>query len=106
MGLQRKYRCKNCGYSVLTAAGRARGFEAITDTFTCNCCHEIVDIVIGYVDPDQEIERFLKNEASSYLKCGSCGSQDIDLWNIENKLCPKCNSPIEIDSKAEFKYWD
>ena len=47
MGIKNTYKCNKCNYTVLTSAGKDRGFIAVVDTFICKRCNNIVDVVLA-----------------------------------------------------------
>jgi DNA-directed RNA polymerase subunit RPC12/RpoP len=105
MGFQKTYKCSKCEYTTLTAGGRTRGFEVITDSFVCNQCKEIVDIVIDNVD-EEFIHDWTREAINREIVCPKCNSLDIKKWDVQSRICPKCNSEMEVKLSGEFIYWD
>lgn len=105
MGFQKTYRCSKCDYSVLTAGGRTRGFEIITDSFVCNKCKEIVDIAIDNVE-QEFIYEWAQETKSKDIFCPKCNCTDIEKWNVQTYNCPKCNSVMTAELSGDFIYWD
>ena len=113
MGTSYAFKCNNCNYSVLTSGKKDIGMRAVTDTYICNSCNEIVDVLVGLHG-----ETFLKEEIwirkeqdetideSEFYKCPECDSEDITKWNTTKKPCPKCNGKMKIDKKGEVMMWD
>jgi predicted RNA-binding Zn-ribbon protein involved in translation (DUF1610 family) len=85
----------------MTSAGRDSGMLALTDTYYCDSCDEIVDVLIGHsgmVTSD--------NSHKKYKKCPKCGKTVHFKWDTIAKPCPKCKDKMEIDPKGRYVRWD
>ena len=98
----------------MTSGGHDVGLLAVTDTYICNSCKEIVDVSVGLYG-----KTYLKEEISSvkrgdefmddmdFYLCPSCNSDsDLIKWNIKTKPCPKCTGKMKKDSDGEMLLWD
>lgn len=39
-------------------------------------------------------------------ECRNCGGKHFELWDNENKPCPKCGTRLKIDPNGMFMNWD
>ena len=88
----RTYKCRKCGYKVLT---EPQGHYALMSgsyyNFKCTKCKEIVSVRsddIGHQGWD--------------LHCPKCGADNNHLfsWNPVEGHCPKCNRKMYLDEEA------
>ncbi len=98
MGTLYTFKCNKCKYSVQTSGQLDYGMVAVTDSYICNTCKRIVDVLVGLGG-----EKFTKDEIlvrkkrmmnlmiSNFHLCTECGSDDITEWDITSKPCPKCD---------------
>lgn len=113
MGTSFTFRCNKCTYSVLTSGKHDVGMLAVTDTYICSSCNEIVDVLVGLRG-----ETFLKEEIQDktievddindfeFYSCPKCNSKDIIEWDRKRKPCPKCNGKMKKDKNDEMFLWD
>lgn len=126
MGFKQSLICPNCNYKSFTSAGPDRGFTTWTNTFICEDCKSISDLVIRdnrVIDDDLNIENYEKwkqkeentriqynllydiedkfsNQQDSYPSYEKWKEEQESLkGRIFNKKCAKCGS-----SKLEL--WD
>ena len=113
MGTSYTFRCNKCNYSVQTSGKHDVGMLAVTDTFICNSCREIVDVLVGLrgetflkeeikdkIKPDTDIKDF------EFYSCPECNSKDIVKWDSKRKPCAKCNGTMKKDNKGSIILWD
>ena len=113
MGSLYTFKCNKCNYSVQTSGEHDVGMVAVTNTYVCNSCKEIVDVLIGLHG-----ETFLKEEIRikkeqdrsldgvEFYRCPQCGSDNITEWDTQGKSCPKCHGNMSIDENGEIILWD
>ena len=113
MGTSYTFNCNKCNYSVQTSGKHDVGMHAVTDTYVCNSCKEIVDVLVGLHG-----ETFLKEkihllklqddflDESEFYSCPECGLVDIIEWDKKKKPCPKCGGKMKIDKNGEIILWD
>jgi len=111
MGISKTYTCDNCGYSVLTSAGLDWGFFAVTDTYKCLECEEIVDVPVGsdgkkIFKKDLRAQGLLDENHSKFYICPRCSSEKLKKWNKRTRPCPKCNSQMNWDKTKGIVLWD
>lgn len=99
MGRRHDWICGDCSYSVVTSAGRDRGFFAMTETFVCLDCKEIVDGIIG-----EQPTRMGKVEAKE-PHCPKCEGNNLIVWDLSKKPCPKCGHELKL-GKTRMEFWD
>jgi DNA-directed RNA polymerase subunit RPC12/RpoP len=112
MGQKSTYRCNLCEYTVLTSGGHDYGFSAVTDTYICRNCREIVDVLVGVDGETYTIEE-AKNiktpnrTSGNFYKCPKCKS-DIHIikWNTKRKPCPRCMGTLILDKEGNYILWD
>ena len=113
MGQSRTYKCNQCGYSVLTSGGLDYGFVAVTNTYICKSCKEVVDVTIGKhgkVFKKSEIAAKAKDDFfdMSYYVCPQCESgKHLIKWSKTKRPCPKCDEgKMDVDPKGDMIMWD
>lgn len=86
MGQLLKYKCKQCGYSLLAhRQGHYSLMRGECYLFSCSECKEIVSL----------LDRDLAKE-SYFVRCPNCGSlKSLTSWNPIDGHCPKCNGKLE-----------
>ena len=105
MGQHTTYKCTNCSYSTLIAGRRDVTMTAVTDTFICRNCKELVDIVVGEFGQLSPIEIDKKNPGYTCPNCGS-GSH-LKKWKPHKRPCPKCGTgKMEIDENGSVVMTD
>ena len=112
MGQENTYKCDSCSYSVLTSGGHDVGMRAVTDTYICTSCKEIVDVLVGergQVYPKDDIPELVNDilEQSEFYSCPDCNSKEsLVIWDTEKRPCPKCDGQMEIDPEGGTIMWD
>jgi predicted nucleic acid-binding Zn ribbon protein len=112
MGTAYTYRCKKCGYEVETSGKLDCGFYAVTDTYICKSCEEIVDVMVGEHGDTYTREEARKREMESnldfkFFTCPDCGSEDhLVRWDNSKRPCPKCGGRMHIDKTKGPLLWD
>jgi hypothetical protein len=112
MGTKTSFKCNQCGYTTIISGGHDCGMLAVTDTYMCKTCKNIVDVCVGEYG-----KRFLKDEIKtmnadldSYLqfyKCPVCESEEeLVLWNNKKRPCPRCDGKLEDDATGMIINWD
>lgn len=86
MATLQTYRCKKCGYEVLT---EPQGFYALMSgqfyNFKCKNCKEIVSLSAD------DLAQMRYNPT-----CPNCGNDEhLSTWNPIEGKCPKCNGKME-----------
>jgi len=107
MGSIGRYKCNKCGYQVDTTCGLDYGLFAVVDTYVCQNCNEISDIMVGstgMVIPPEEISKEDEKEFM-YYTC-ECGSKNIVKWDVKKRPCPKCDKGKMIKDKDFLVLWD
>lgn len=96
----------------MTSAGHAYGMIAVTDTYICKSCREIVDVLVGeygetFTKEDIQ-EKVNKGESDlHYYVCPICHSdKQLEKWSKEGKPCPRCDGKMGITSRVNFISWD
>ena len=106
------YRCNKCGYQVSASGGHDFGMMAVTDTYICTSCEEIVDVTVGEQGntfTKEDIQSGMNKilEASDFYKCPLCGSDKyLVLWDNNLRPCPKCDGKMEKVSDEGVAFWD
>jgi transcription initiation factor IIE alpha subunit len=112
MGIQYKYRCKKCEYEVMTSGTHDSGMLAVTDTFICKSCNEIVDVTIGefgqtYTKEEIALKKIKSVNDLDFYQCPNCGSEtSLVKWNNKKRPCPKCYGKMDKDTNGEIILWD
>ena len=79
MATYRQFKCESCGYTVeANPTGHDMIMMGEVDTYMCEQCHEIVDIM-----------------ASEETVCPKCGSDKLIKWNPIKGRCPKCGHKMK-----------
>ena len=90
MAILSKYHCTNCDYSVQMSGQPDALMSGETVPCVCKTCKSISDRLICYFPEGGE----------SVEPHPTCGSKSYELWDYENKPCPKCENgkmKIELD---------
>ena len=84
---------------------------AVTDTYICTECKEIVDVLVGqygeiYI-PDPPTGEVSENNDSDYNKCPECETgKHLVEWNTRKKPCPRCDGRMKVDPNGPVILWD
>ena len=79
------YKCKKCGYEVMTEpGGKYMLMSGEYQNYSCSNCREIVSVNISSTPLSE-----------SKPKCPECGSDSISKWNPSKCNCPKCNGKMQ-----------
>ncbi len=105
MGQSFTFRCVKCDYSIESSGKRDWGMMYVVKPYTCNDCNEITDVIIGQMGHDIPKDE-LTEEQRDFYKCNNCNSENITVWDIKRKPCPKCGCKMQIDSTAGTVMWD
>jgi DNA-directed RNA polymerase subunit RPC12/RpoP len=114
LGTSFTYRCSKCEYEVQTSGGLDWGFLAVTDTYICKSCKNIVDVAVGLhgkVYPKGQVlqkkaERKIDLDLDFYV-CPECGSDNhLVKWDKRKKPCPKCAGKMQKDLRGGIVLWD
>lgn len=114
MGMQRHYECASCGYSATVTGGRDGGFQIELETYECQDCETLADLVVGSRERQEELKLADRNEESEYPhryepECQSCGGDDLVPWTVNRKNpdatgpCPRCAGELEPEGHV---MWD
>ena len=111
MGTRFSYKCNNCDYKVMISAGHDFGMVAVTNTYICKSCKEIVDVAVGeYGKTFTKEEVNLKKRSKldlAFYRCPECGSdKHLVKWNSKKRPCPRCDGKMEKDLNGEMILWD
>lgn len=114
MGQTQTYQCNTCEYYCHISAGEDYGFVAVTRTFSCLKCNEVVDVVVGKfgkVFEKEELKSSLDPEDSfltidDFYICPECNSNNLKPWNNRKRPCPRCKGKMEIDPDGTLTLWD
>jgi DNA-directed RNA polymerase subunit RPC12/RpoP len=102
MGIKSSYKCPDCGYKVTTSAGPDRGMIAATDTFVCQDCEIVQDILIKkYRNFDDS-----SVDENIIISCNKCGGSNLIKWDNEKKPCPRFAAKLKQDKSGLTFYWD
>lgn len=89
------YSCSHCDYSVQMSGMPDALLSGSTVPCVCLECKEITDRLVRF---NFETE---KEEIDS--KCYECGSKSYELWDYENKPCPRCEKgTMKLDKEGDF----
>ena len=108
MGTINTHKCNKCSYTVDTSAGRDCGFVAVTNTYICRSCNEIVDVCVGEFGKTYTRKEAATNQGEfiksiDFYKCPKCDSKSqFKKWNKSKRPCPKCDGKMEIDPEGSF----
>ena len=106
------FKCNKCGYQVMSSGGHDYGMLAVTDTYLCKSCKEIVDVCVGESGETYSKEEVLLKKSKSetdldFYICPKCGSdKNLVKWNKSKRPCPKCDGKMEKDTNGEIIMWD
>jgi len=112
MGTRLTFKCKSCGYRVISSGGHDYGMFTVTQPFICKSCNNIVDVCVGENGQTYSMEEIIlkKKEGASNLKfltCPECGSgTNLVKWNEIRKPCPRCDGRMENDINGLVMEWD
>jgi len=97
----------------MTSGGKEYRLLAVSDTFICKSCKEVVDVCIGGYGPACYRQGSLIKENNpdtdlNFNKCPKCGSdKNLVKWNKGKRPCPKCEEKMEKDASSEIiMLWD
>lgn len=85
---------------------------AVTDTYICRACREIVDVEIGEYGSAYTREEIINDRDKSesginFYTCPHCGSgEHLVKWDTKKRPCPKCGARMEKDPGGVRKMWD
>lgn len=97
MGELATYQCDKCNYSAQISGGPDMGMMVKTNTYVCQKCKEIVDVITFNVD----------SEENNVGKCPSCHStEQLEVWDNRKCPCPKCNGKMKISPNGLSILWD
>jgi hypothetical protein len=111
MGTSYLFTCKKCGYQVRSSGGKDMGMLAVTDTYICTSCMEIVDVYVGeygitYKKGEIPVIRQPGVDLDFY-RCPECGSgETLIKWSKVKRPCPKCKGRMEKDAAGNIVMWD
>ena len=107
------YKCPGCGYQAAASGGKDLGMHAVTDTYTCASCREIVDVCIGEYGQEYTREEAHASKGKSgigldFWVCPGCGSDsNLVRWNDSQRPCPRCGQKMEKDlDGGTIMMWD
>ena len=112
MGTKLTLKCNKCGYNAISSAGRDYGLSAITDTYVCRSCRNIVDVYIGENGKVFDMMKDLLGKIESdsgidFFSCPECGTgTHLESWDIENRSCPRCGGKMKQDTNDVVMNWD
>jgi len=112
MGTKYTFNCNRCGYSARVSGGHDFGMKAVTDTFTCRSCKNVVDVSVGeYGNTYTREEVLLKKKEPgarlNFFTCPKCGSdKELTEWDKTRKPCPRCYGRMENDVSGLIMEWD
>ena len=112
MGTSFTFKCNKCSYEVMTSGKHDFGMLAVTDTYICKTCNEIVDVCVGeygktYTKEEIVLKTIKSENELDFHKCPECSSDtNLVKWNNRKRPCPKCNGKMEKDSNGEMILWD
>ena len=99
MALFSQYKCKHCGFEILTSPTfYYRTMIAYGITRKCSCCKEIIHETFGLFDlprfdNPEEFFKWIENE-DFHTKNGVCPDchkkTRLTLWSPTTNRCPKC----------------
>ncbi len=92
MGERFRYYCSFCDYEVVISGGPDCGFDAFTETCLCKDCHELVDVLTGYLCPETPTDG--SGEENDMKLCPQCKSEKVIAWP-KSHPCPKCGSKMK-----------
>ena len=106
MGSAYTFSCKKCGYTADSCGKLDWGFHAVLEPYVCSDCKELTDVLVGEYGkklPHLDISESFRKE--SYV-CSECNSQNIVLWDLKKKPCPKCGSRMHKNKEGIITLWD
>jgi transcription initiation factor IIE alpha subunit len=111
MGTNFMFKCKNCGYQVMSSGGLDYGMVAVVQTYRCKSCKEIVDVCVGEYSQTytrEEAKNKNKDETNlDFYVCPECMSgKSLVKWNKRKRPCPKCGEKLEKSVNSEIIMWD
>lgn len=112
MGVKYSYKCKNCDFSVVTSAGHDCGMLAVTDTYVCTSCNELVDVSVGVYGQTYSKEEIFKKGLEKefgfgFYECPECNSgENLIPWDRNKKPCPICGGKMKKDKDGIEILWD
>jgi hypothetical protein len=112
MGILFTYKCNKCDYKVQTSGKHDYGMFAVTDTYICKSCNNIVDVCVGEYGNTYTKEEVLEKKNKSetdfdFYVCPDCSSyKNLVKWSKIKRPCPKCDGKMEKDSNGEIILWD
>lgn len=113
MGTKYSYKCHKCGYRATASGGRDFGMHAVTDTYICGSCREIVDVCTGeygqeYTREEAQVRKSKSGTGLNFYVCPVCGSgKNLLKWSASDRPCPKCGEKMEKDKDdGIIAMWD
>lgn len=112
MGTSYTFKCNKCNYSVQTSGKLDYGMLAVTNTYICNSCKEIVDVLVGLRGEIFLKEKIKKKEYQEeiydfkFYSCPLCGADTLTKWDARSKPCPKCDGKMRKDENGGMILWD
>ena len=113
MGKWLSYICNKCEYYYRGSAGFSCGTFSVVETFVCNKCNTLSDVIIGEIG-NKSTEWLIPysmeeiKAGGKKIKCGNCRSKDISLWESGKKPCPVegCKGIMKADPSFGITLWD
>lgn len=76
---------------------------AVVEPYICNNCKELTDVLVG--EYGHKIKKSdLTDDKKDYYLCSNCYSENITIWNIKKRPCPKCGNNMRKGQEAIL--WD
>lgn len=85
--------CPECSYQAWSACTVDIGADIIEAPYVCRSCDELADVAIGSRGKIKDKEQTV-NGTTVFYTCTECGSRNIESWDLKNRPCPKCSSPL------------
>jgi uncharacterized paraquat-inducible protein A len=93
MATLRAYKCEDCGLNAIVSGGPDALFAGPTNTFYCESCETLQDIVQPLV--------LLSLDAPIENNCSHCRSTHLVEWSSNNP-CPRCNGTLKLDPTEKY----
>lgn len=105
MGVWYTFNCPNCAYSVVSSGGYDTGLTAVVNSFICQDCQTVVDVMIGEYGDEYLVDELSAEQEKKFYCCPDCKGKNIEPWDTRKCPCPKCCHAMDLDLHSGF-LWD
>jgi len=125
MDQHKTFKCDSCGYRAIVSENEEQSNEGFTNVFICNDCNSLIDLSNEYNEliKNESIPLYAKNNHSNLhlieslshddqhflmqvFGISKCEHRHVEVWDYENRICPKCGCKMKESNRRGFLMWD